>query len=99
MLCTKREELTGECEELHEKLHDLYPASIVIAVIRLSSIRWTAHVARMGQRRSVYRICVAKLDGWRPFENLGVDGDTEEDMNDIRYERVDWNDVVQHTDK
>jgi hypothetical protein len=57
------------------------------------------HVARIGERRSLYRICVAKLVGWKPLENLGVDENTEEDLNEIWYERVDRNHVIQYTDK
>jgi len=78
--------VTGECTELREKLHDLYPPLNINGVIRSSNIRWAAHVARMGERKSAYRIFVAKLDGNRPLEYLGVDGNTEEDLNEIRYE-------------
>jgi hypothetical protein len=45
-------------------------------------------VARKGERKSAYRIFVAKLDGKRPLEDLGVDGNTEEELNEIRYEGV-----------
>ena len=31
-------------------------------------------VARMGERRDVYRVLVGKLEGKRPLENGGVDG-------------------------
>jgi hypothetical protein len=86
MFGTKREEVTGECGELHEKLHDLYPPLNINGVNRSSNIRWAAHVARKGERKSAYRIFVAKLDGKRLLEDLGVDGNTEEDLNEIRYE-------------
>ena len=86
MFGTKREEVTGECGELHEKLHDLSPLLNTNGVIRSSNIRRTAHVARMRERKSAYRIFVAKLDGKRSLQDLGVDGNTEEDLNEIRYE-------------
>jgi hypothetical protein len=79
MFGTKRKEVTGECGELREKLHDLCPPSNIIGVIRSSNIRWTPQVARVGERGSAYRILVAKLDGKSPLENLRVDGNTEED--------------------
>jgi hypothetical protein len=30
-------------------------------------MRWVEHVARMGKRRSVYRVLVGKPEGKRPF--------------------------------
>jgi hypothetical protein len=86
MFGTKREEETGECRELHEKLHDLYPPLNMNGVIRSSNMRRATHVARMGERKRAYRIFVAKFDGKRPLEGLGVDGNTEENLNEIRYE-------------
>jgi hypothetical protein len=81
MLGTKREEVTVDCGKLHEKLHDLYPTLNINGVIRSSNIRLTAHVAGMGQRESAYRIFFAKLDAKTPLEDLGADGNTEEDLN------------------
>ena len=78
--------MTGECRELHEKFHDLYPPPNIIGVIRSSSIRWTAYVAGTRERVSAYAIFVAQLHGKRPLEDLGVDGNIEEDLNEIRYE-------------
>jgi len=74
MFGTKKKEVTGECGELHEKLHDLYTPSNIIGVTISRSIRLTAHVAGMGERESAYMIFVAKLDGKSPLEDLGVDG-------------------------
>jgi len=36
-------------------------------------MRWAGHVARMGQRRGVYRVLVGKREGKRPLGNPGVD--------------------------
>jgi len=33
-------------------------------------MRWTWHVARMGERRGVYRVLVAKPEGKRTLERL-----------------------------
>jgi hypothetical protein len=46
----KRDEVTGEWRKLHnEELRDLYSSpSIIIMMKRM--IRWTGHVARMGNR-------------------------------------------------
>ena len=36
-------------------------------MIRSRKIRWTEHVARMGERRGVYRVLVGKPEGKRPL--------------------------------
>jgi len=36
-------------------------------------IRWTVHVARMTEKRNVYRVLVQKREGGN-LEELGVDG-------------------------
>ena len=45
----KREELTTECERLHnEELNDLFSPNIVQA-IKLRKMGWAGHVAHMGE--------------------------------------------------
>jgi hypothetical protein len=39
----------------NEELIDLYPSSKIIQLIKLKRMRWEGHVARMGDRRGVYR--------------------------------------------
>jgi len=34
-------------------------------------MRWAGHVARIGERRGVYRVLVAKPEGKRPLGRLG----------------------------
>jgi len=36
-------------------------------VIKSRKIKWAGHVARMGERRGVYRLLVGKLEGKRPL--------------------------------
>ena len=50
----------------------LYSSNIV-RVIK-SRMGWAVHVAHMGEERRVYRVLVGKLEGRRPWEDLGVDG-------------------------
>jgi hypothetical protein len=57
----KREEVTGECRKLHnEELNDLYSSPNIVRVIKSRKLRWTGHVARMGESRSVYRVLVGE---------------------------------------
>jgi hypothetical protein len=64
----KRDEATGEWRKLHsEELHDLYSAPTIVLVIKSRRMRWAGHVARMGERRSVYGVLVGKTEGKRPL--------------------------------
>jgi hypothetical protein len=62
----KRGEATGEWRRLHnEKLHDLYSSLDIIRLIKSRRMRWTRHVARMGEKRGAYRILVGRPEGRR----------------------------------
>jgi len=62
----KRDEIIGEWRKLHdEELNDLYCSPNVVRVIKSRRMRWAGHVARMGERRGVYRVLVGKPEGKR----------------------------------
>ena len=64
----KRVDVTGEWRELHnEELNDLYCSPNIVRVIKSRRMRWVRHVARMGERRGVYRVLVGKPEGKRPL--------------------------------
>ena len=64
----KRNEVTKEWTKIrNEKLHDLYCSPIIFRVIKSKRMRWAGHVARMGERRGVYRVLAGKLEGKRPL--------------------------------
>jgi hypothetical protein len=65
----KSYELTGEWRRLHnEELCDLYSSpNIIMRVIKSRRMRWAGHVARMGERRYIYRVLVGRPEGKRPF--------------------------------
>ena len=64
----KRDEVTGEWRTLHnEELNDPYSSPNIVWVIKSRRIRWAEHVARMGERRGLYRVLVGKPEGKRPF--------------------------------
>jgi hypothetical protein len=65
----KRDEMTEEWRKLHNgELHDPYCSPNIIWFIKLRIMRWVGHVARMGERRSAYRILVRKPEDRRPLE-------------------------------
>jgi hypothetical protein len=41
----------------------LYSSRNIATVIKKRRMRWTGHVARMGERRGVYRVLVGRLEG------------------------------------
>jgi hypothetical protein len=45
----KRDEVTGEWRKLHEEFHNLYSSPNIIRKIKSRRMRWTGHVARMGE--------------------------------------------------
>jgi hypothetical protein len=59
--------VTGGRRKLHkEELHDLYSSASIIRVIKSRRMRWAGHVARIGEKRNVYRLLVGKSEGKRP---------------------------------
>jgi hypothetical protein len=64
----KRDEVTGELRKpQNEELHDLYPSPSIIRVVKARRMRWVWHVARLGEKRNVYRLLVGKPEGRRPL--------------------------------
>ena len=69
----KRDEVTGEWRKLHnEELNDLYFTPDIIRIMKSRIMRWTEHVARVGDRRVAYRVLFGKPVGKKHFEDLGV---------------------------
>jgi hypothetical protein len=55
----KRDEVTGEWRTFqNEELRDLYSSPSIIRIIKLRRMRWTGHLARMGEKRNAYRLLV-----------------------------------------
>jgi hypothetical protein len=69
------DDVTGEWRKPHnEKLHDLYSLPSVIRKIKARRMRWAGHVARMGEKRNLYRLLVGKPEGRRPLGDQDVGG-------------------------
>jgi hypothetical protein len=64
----ERDEVTRGWRKLHkEELNDLYSSPNIIWVIKSRRMRWAGHMARMSERRGVYRVLVGKPEGRRPL--------------------------------
>jgi hypothetical protein len=62
----KRDEVTGDWRRLYnEELNGLYSSPNIVRVMKSRRMRWAGHVARMGERRGVYRVLVGKPEGKR----------------------------------
>jgi len=89
----KRDEVTGEWRKLHnEELNDLYCSPVIVRVVKTRRMRWVGHVARMGERRVVYRVLVGKPEGKRPLgrPRYGWEEKIKMDLQEVRCVGMDW---------
>jgi hypothetical protein len=64
----KSDGVTEGGRKLHnEELHNLYSSPNIIRLIKGRIMRWAGHVARMGEKRNVYRILVGIPEGKSPL--------------------------------
>jgi hypothetical protein len=67
----KRDVVTGEWRKLHNgEQNDLYSSPNIVRVIKSRRIAWIGHVARVREKRGVYRVLVGKREGKRPLGRL-----------------------------
>jgi len=67
----RRDAVTGEWRRLHnEELNVMYSSPNMVRVIKSRRMRWVGHVARMGERRGLYRVLVGKPEGKRPLGRI-----------------------------
>jgi hypothetical protein len=59
---------TDHGEKLHnDELHDLYSSPNFVRMVKSRRMRWSGHVARMGEGRGAYRILAKRPEGKRPL--------------------------------
>jgi hypothetical protein len=64
-------DVTGELRKMHdEKLHNLCSWPNILGVIKLKSMRWVGHVARMGNVKNEYSIFIWRREGEGPLGRL-----------------------------
>jgi hypothetical protein len=98
----KGDEVTGEWRKLHnEELQHLYSSPSIIRIMKARRMRWVGHVARMGEKRNVYRLLVRKAEGRRPvgrprrrwLDNIRMD------VVEVGWGDVDWIGLAQDRDR
>jgi hypothetical protein len=91
----KREE-DGSWRKFHnDELHSLYSSPNFVRMIKSRRMRWAGHVARMGEGRSVYRVCLGvpkERDHWEDIikmylGEIGIDG---ANWIQLAQDRVQW---------
>jgi hypothetical protein len=89
----KRDGVTRGWRKLHnEELHNLYSLPSIITIIKTRRMRWVRHVARMGEKRNVYRLLVGKPEGKRPLgrpRHRWIDN-IKTDLLEVGLSVVDW---------
>ena len=98
----KWDEVTGEWRKLHnEELNDLYCSPNVVRVIKWRGVRWAGNVARMGERRGVYRVLVGRPEGKRPLgrSRRRWENNIKMDLEEVGRGRGDWMELAQDRDR
>jgi hypothetical protein len=70
-------------------------------VIKSRIMRWTGHVAHMGDRRSAYRVLGRRPEGNVPLERprRRWDENIKMDLNEEGWGGMDWIDLAQDRDR
>jgi transcription termination factor 2 len=84
--------------KLHnDELHSLYSSPNVVRVIKSRRMRWAGHVARMEERRCVYKVLVGRPEGKRPVgrPRRGWEDSIKMDLREIGIDGANWIQLAQ----
>ena len=81
-------------------MNDLYASPNIVRVIKLRNMRWAVHVARMGDRRGVYRVMVGKPEGKETSETqTRWEDNIKMDLQEVGRGCGDWMELAQDRDR
>ena len=98
----KEVEVKRKWKNLHnEELIELYSSPSIVRVIKSRRMRWTGHVARMGERRCVCKVLVEKPEGKRPLvrPRRRWDDNIKTDLQEVGCGGIKWIELAQDKDR
>jgi len=98
----KWDEIKREWRKLHnEELNDVYCSPNIVRVIKSRRMRWAGHVARVGEKRGVYRVLVGKPEGKRPLgrPRRRWEDVIKMDLQEAGCGGMDWIELAQDRDR
>jgi len=86
---------------LNEELNDLYFLPQIVRAIKSRRMRCPGHVARMGERRGVYRVLVEKPEGKRPLgrPRRRCEDNYNMDLQEVGCVDMNWIELAQEKGK
>ena len=80
---------------------DLYSLPNIMRVVKSRRMRWTGHVARMGEGRGVHRVLVGKHEGKRPLgrPRRRWEDNIRMDLQEVGGSCGDWMELAQDRER
>jgi hypothetical protein len=88
--------------KLHnEELSDLYSLPNIVRAVKSRRMRWTWHVARMGEGRGVHRVLVGKPEEKRPLgrPRRRWEDNIKMDLQEVGESCGDWMELARDRDR
>jgi hypothetical protein len=81
----------------NDELHDLYSLPNIVRVIKSRRMRWSVHVAHMGEGSGIYRVLVRRPKGKRPLgrPRHRWEDNIKMDLREIRVDGANWIQLAQ----
>ena len=94
-LCTVASDICGS------SVWNFLPVILLASVIKSRKMRWAGHVARMGERRGVYRVLVGNTEGKRPLgrHRRRWEDNITMDLQEVGCGGMDWIKLAQVRDR